>query len=63
MNAKEAIAEARYIVSLMKAGAFTYDEAKEKCEPLFKIANDKGKQIAKKYNRKYSPITFTPFAR
>lgn len=63
MTAKEAIAEARALVSTMKMGGLTYDECKSKCIPLFEIANSKGREIAKKFNKRYSDIVFASFAR
>jgi hypothetical protein len=34
-----------------------YDTAKEKIEPIVKIINIRGKEIAKKHNRKYSNVS------
>lgn len=63
MNAQEAIGQARVIVAAMKVGAITYDEARIKCEPLFDIANKRMREIAKKYNKRFTPINFAAFAR
>lgn len=63
MTPKEAISQARNIVAVMKQGGLTYEAAKRQCQPLFDIANAKGKEIAKKYNKRYIPISFASFAR
>lgn len=63
MNAREALATAKAICDVCHMGALTYDEAKAKCAPLIAIFNDKGKTIAAKYGRRYSPITFTGLMR
>ena len=63
LEPREALNQARYVASLVKMGVNTYDEAKRICQPLLDIVNNSGKEIAKKYNKKYSPITFTGLAR
>lgn len=62
-NPKEALAQARYVASLVRIGATSYDEAKRICEPLLTLVNSEGKKIANRYNRRYTPITFTGLAR
>lgn len=42
----------------MRMGTVTYDEAKELIKPHLEILNVKGKEIAKKYQKKYMPLTF-----
>jgi len=63
MTPKDAINQARNIVAIMKQGGLSYEDAKKQCEPLFEIANAKGREIAKKYNKRYIPISFASFAR
>ena len=63
MNAKDAIAQARAIIIAMKSGAISYSQAKEKCKPLFEIADNRGSEIAKRFGKSYSKINFVSFAR
>lgn len=63
MEPREAINQARNIIARMKNSELTYDEAKTLCKPLFDTANNKGKEIAKKYNMRYKNISFAAFAR
>ena len=40
-------------------GQITYYEAKEKAQPIIDEMNIKGKEIAKKYNQRFKPFTFS----
>lgn len=44
-------------------GHISYDEAKIEAKPILDKINKKGKEIAKKYGKKYYPITFTEIMR
>ena len=37
----------------------TYEEAKQKAQPIIDEMNIIGKQIAKKYNQRFKPFTFS----
>ena len=39
-------------------GEIDLDTAKKLVEPLLVVMNEYGKEIAKKYGRKYKPLTF-----
>lgn len=39
-------------------GAIDYDTAKAEAKPIIAEMNAKGAEIAKKYGRKYKPLTF-----
>lgn len=58
MNSHEALAMATAIVNVVKVGGISYEEGKDKCQPYFEIINQRGSEIARKYNRKYKPITY-----
>jgi len=51
-------AEARAIHFAMRNNAITYEEAKNRAEPLLERLNQAGSQIAQKYGIKYKEITF-----
>jgi len=55
----EILAEARAIKFAMKHGALSYPQAKERVKPLLEKVNLVGKEISKRYRRKFKPITFT----
>ena len=40
-------------------GQITYYQAKEKAQPIIDEMNIKGKEIAKKYNQRFKPFTFS----
>ena len=63
MTAREALAQAKAIVDAMKQGAISYDNAKEKCEPLFRIAYERTKIIARRHGQTPHRIIFASFAR
>ena len=44
-------------------GETTREKAQELIQPYLDAANEKGKEIAKKHKRKYSPISFIGFIR
>ena len=45
------------------AGIISYDEAKELAKPILEEMNIKGKEIAKKYGKKFIKFTLTGFMR
>jgi hypothetical protein len=45
------------------AGLITLAEAEEELKPYLDEANRRGELIAKRYKRKYKPITFTQLMR
>jgi len=63
MDAKTALTHARAICATAHVGGITYDEAKARCMPLIAIVNAKGRQIAAKYGKRYTPISFTGLLR
>ncbi len=44
-------------------GKIDYYKAKEEAQPIIDEMNLKGKEIAKKYNQKYKPFTFSSLMR
>lgn len=44
---------------LFTTGQITYHQAKEKAQPIIDEMNSKGKEIAKKYNQRFKPFTFS----
>lgn len=57
---KQKIEEIKY---KMQLGLITYYEAKTEAEPIIEEMNQKGKEIAKKYNQKFKPFTFASLMR
>lgn len=59
--------DARYQIQIIKLRLLSkeigYKEARELAAPHLKTLNEKGRQIAKKYNRNHYPITFTGIMR
>ena len=47
----------------LKTGQQTYYEAKEEAAPIIEEMNLKGREIAKKYNQRYKPFTFSSLMR
>lgn len=60
MQTTERLREVKY---LLKRGEITFEKAKEMAEPLLRELNERGKQIAKEFGKRYNPITFTYFMR
>ena len=52
-------AELELIKYSFMTGQLTYHEAKEKAQPIIDEMNIKGKEIAKKYNQRFKPFTFS----
>lgn len=46
-----------------KIGLIDYDRCKELIMPYINLANEKSKELAKKYNQKTKKITFTAYIR
>ena len=44
---------------LLIKGYISYEEAKQKAQPIIDEMNSKGKEIAKKYNQRFKPFTFS----
>lgn len=59
----EALAKAKYYAGLAKLGALSYDDGKRLAKPYIDTLNRAGKQIAIKFGRKYSPITYSSLLR
>lgn len=47
-----------YIKGRLQAGVIDYETAKAEAAPVIAEMNEKGAEIAKKYGRKYKPLTF-----
>jgi hypothetical protein len=60
---KEALTKAKYYAGLAKLGALSYDDGKAMAKPYLDAVNHAGKQIAAKFGRKYSPITYSALLR
>ena len=56
MNYRAKIDEIKY---LLYTRQITYYQAKEKAQPIIDEMNIKGKEIAKKYNQRFKPFTFS----
>lgn len=41
------------------SGEISYEEARNKCQPIIDNFNQKAKEIAKKHGRKFKNLTFT----
>ena len=44
-------------------GQISYYQAKEEAQPVIDEMNAKGKEIAKKYNQRFKPFTFSSLMR
>jgi hypothetical protein len=55
--------EATIAKGLYFQGRITREEAKERIEPYLTEANEVGREIMKKYNKKHTDITFIKFVR
>lgn len=55
----DTLSQAKALRLTAKLGGITYEEGKAKAEELLKIVNRAGKEIAKKYGRKYKKIRFS----
>lgn len=51
------------IKNALAIGEITYAEAQEQAAPTLKRINEKAKELAKKYNRRYRDITFAEIMR
>ena len=47
----------------LQLGIINYDEAKKEAEPIITEMNKKGKEIAKKFGKKFKPFTFVSLMR
>ncbi|MDE2588355.1 MAG: hypothetical protein KGL95_01645 [Patescibacteria group bacterium] len=52
------LAQARALHFAMFHNAISQEDAQKKIQPMLQKLNQAGEQIAKKYKRKYIPITF-----
>lgn len=57
-NLNNLLAEARALYFAMLRNAISHQEARRKIEPMLQKLNQAGEEIAKKYKRKYIPISF-----
>jgi len=48
-----------HLRGLLNSGAITYERAKELAEPKLLEMNTTGKEIARKFGKKFRPFTFT----
>ena len=55
----DVLAQAKAIRFAAAHGGLTYEQAKTKVEELLKVVNEVGREIAKRYGRKYRKIRFT----
>lgn len=62
-QAKQNREDIQEIKMSLALGYISYDEAKEEARPILDRINDRGREIAKKYGKKYYPITFTEIMR
>lgn len=60
---REAMDRAKLIALMCRVGKLEYDEAKAQCASLLTIVNKRGAEIARDFNQKYRPVTFTALAR
>ena len=63
MTSQEALAQAKAIAMAARFGQLSYAQAKEKCTPYLTIVNTKGTEIAKKYNKRFRPLSFSNLTR
>lgn len=63
IDGKEALAIAKGIAMACRFGNLSYDEAKVKCQPYLDIVNRKGKELAKRYKKRFYNFTFTGLTR
>lgn len=56
----EKASQARYLYGL---GKITREEAEKEIKPYLDLANQRGKEIAKKYGGRFTPITLVGFLR
>lgn len=63
MTSQQALATAKGIAMACKFKQLTYDEAKAKAQPYLDIVNAKGKELSKKYNKRWTNINFTAIIR
>jgi hypothetical protein len=63
MDPKEALATARAIAMQCKLGNLSYQKGKELAQPYFDIVNEKAKEIAQKYGKKPTLISWKGFTR
>ena len=59
INSHDVLAQIRAIAWQLKFGGMSYDQAKEKANPLIEAVNNKGRITAKKYGKKWYNITFS----
>ena len=55
----DVLAEVKALKLTIQLGGISYDKAKRKDKELLKIVNEAGKEIAKRYGKKYREIKFT----
>lgn len=63
---KEALENRKAVSDIKMAlavGEISYNEAKQKIMPVLERINGRGEKIAKKYGKKYHPVTFSEIIR
>jgi hypothetical protein len=63
MTAKDALATARAFALQARMGGMSYDHCKELCKPYLALFNEKAGAVAKKFGKRYSPLTITTLLR
>jgi hypothetical protein len=58
ITAKEARAQLDHIILRTSTSGLSFDEGKALAEPLLKIINAKGAEIAKRHKKSYRPLTW-----
>ena len=54
---------AEYYRDLYRIGKCTREEALSEIMPYLDKVNEKGRELAKKYNQRYKPVSFASFVR
>ena len=63
MDSKEALSRARAIVLAVKGGVISYERGNELVKPYLCIVNEKGKNISKKYGKRWVNLNYTTLLR
>jgi hypothetical protein len=63
MKAKDALKQAKAVITAYKLGVINYETAQSNCKPLIEIANKRVKEIAKKHGVRPRFISFTSLTR
>jgi hypothetical protein len=63
INHIDILEQARGYAQMARTGLMSYEDAKREALPLLQVVNARGKDIAKKYGKRFMPITFTGLVR